>query len=97
MPFSHRSTQTVLEHLFIDRVWPLVGYQTCTNMVCAQGLTSISTLLVVASCPPDLISLLVNNLQSCVNSDQTSSDPLYLLLLLVYCQLPQSILYSCVV
>ena len=53
-------------------------------MVCAQGPTSISTLLVVASCPPDLISLLVNDLQSCVNSDQTSSDPLYLLLLLVY-------------
>ena len=84
MPFAHGSAWTVLEHLFIDRARPLVGYQTCTNMVCAQGSTSISTRLVVASCPPDLISLLVNDLQSCVNSDQTSSDPLYLLLLLVY-------------
>ena len=78
MPFAHGSAWTVLEHLFIDHAWPLVGYQTCTNMVCAQGPTSISTLLVVASCPPDLISLLVNDLQSCVNSDQTSRDSLLL-------------------
>ena len=47
-------------------------------MVCAQGPTSISTSLVVASCPPDLISLLVNDLQSYVNSDQTSRDSLLL-------------------